>query len=101
MNERVTTIKLRKAGGNTAKFLHYHNWYCEVGTGYTDHFDHRLKSGESFEQQENEHFSNSNPYTENDTERFKKDVEEQEQFLKDSVGSLKKAYRVYNHPEEA
>lgn len=101
MNERVTTIKLRKAGGSTAKFLHYRHWYCEVGTGYTDHFDHQLKSGESFEQPENEHFSSKTPYTENDKERFKKDVEEQEQFLKESIGSLHKAFRVYNHPEEA
>ena len=95
----VTTIKLKRAGGRTATFFHFHHWYVEIGDGYVDHFDHRLRTNENFDNtQENEHFCETKPYTKDDKERFKKDVLEQEKFLKESVGSLSKAFRMYNDP---
>ena len=95
--ERVTKIRLKKASGNTAIYFQFHRWYVEIGDGYVDHFDHRLRTDENFDNTtENEHFQNPIPYKAGEEERFRKDVIDQEKFLKDSVGSLKKAFRLYN-----
>lgn len=98
--ERVTTIRLKKASGSTAKYFQFHHWYVEIGTGGVYHFDHQLKTDDNFDNlPENEHFDNAaKPYAENDKERFRADVLDQEDFLKKSYGSCKKAYRVYNDP---
>lgn len=98
--ERVTIVRLKNVDGNPKKFFHFHHWYVEVGTGLVCHFDHRMATDENFDNtEENERFSDNNPYMDGDGDRFKEDVLNQEKFLKEACGSLNRAFRMYNNPK--
>lgn len=98
--ERVTKIRLKNQVGTPGMYFQFHQWYVKIGEGSVYHYGKHLKTDDNFDKTpENEHFNDiHHPYNEGDEERFKKDVIEQEAFLKSNYGSLSKAFRAYNDP---
>ena len=100
--ERVTKIRLKKASGKTAMFLQFRGWYVEIGDSKVYHFPHKLRTDANFDNApENEYFDAGKVFQEEDAEHFRNEVLESEAFLKDSCGSLSRAFRLYLNPNEA